>query len=92
MTARALLTALLLSLAFLCLAFPQALTQNNPPAPVIDALEAAPSPTSPRKVIVGAYINDIQQLDFKTNHYAIDLYVWFAGRETRPILPRPWNS
>jgi len=28
-------------------------------------------------VIVGAHINDIQQLDFKTNNYVIDLYVWF---------------
>ena len=86
MTARSLLTALLLPLMFLCLASPQAQAQSNPPASVIDALEAAPSPTSPRKVIVGAYINDIQQLDFKTNHYAIDLYVWFRwkGDETDP--------
>ncbi len=28
-------------------------------------------------MIVGAHINDIQQLDFKTNNYVIDLYVWF---------------
>jgi hypothetical protein len=32
------------------------------------------------KVIVGAYINDIQELDFKTNNYAIDLYVWFRWK------------
>jgi len=32
---------------------------------------------TPAKVIVGAYINDIQELDFKTNNYVIDLYVWF---------------
>ncbi len=32
------------------------------------------------KVTVGAYINDIQQLDFKTNNYAVDLYVWFRWK------------
>jgi hypothetical protein len=30
-----------------------------------------------RPVVVGAYINDIQQLDFKSSNYAIDFYVWF---------------
>jgi hypothetical protein len=28
-------------------------------------------------VIVGAYINDVQELDFKANNYIVDLYVWF---------------
>lgn len=46
------------------------------PKPVIEAIEDAPTP-EPQEVIVGAYINDIQQLDFKTNNYVIDLYVWF---------------
>ena len=36
------------------------------------------------KSFVGAYINDIQQLDFKTNNYVIDLYVWF--RWTSPDI------
>lgn len=36
----------------------------------------APS-DAPVKVTVGAYVNDIQQPDFKSNSYAIDLYVWF---------------
>jgi hypothetical protein len=40
--------------------------------------------------VVGAYINDIQELDFKTNSYAIDLYVWFRWRGLTP--PRPWSS
>ncbi|HET7852739.1 MAG TPA: hypothetical protein VFK91_08340, partial [Methyloceanibacter sp.] len=35
---------------------------------------------APVKVVVGAYINDIQELDFKTNSYAIDLYVWFRWK------------
>ncbi len=41
---------------------------------------------TPAKVIVGAYINDIQELDFKTNNYVIDLYVWFRwqGADANP--------
>jgi len=43
-----------------------------------DPAVAAPhTPEQPVKVVVGAYVNDIQELDFKTNSYAIDLYVWF---------------
>jgi hypothetical protein len=41
--------------------------------------QAAPT-DGPVKVIVGAYINDIQQPDFKSNSYAIDLYFWFRWR------------
>ena len=52
----------------------------NPPRAVMEAIEAAPVPEAPRQVVVGAYINDIQQLDFKTNNYVIDLYVWFRWR------------
>lgn len=49
------------------------------PEPVIEAIENAPTPT-PQEVILGAYINDIQQLDFKANNYVIDLYVWFRWK------------
>jgi len=47
--------------------------------------QPAPSPMeapsdAPVKVTVGAYVNDIQQPDFKSNSYAIDLYVWFRWR------------
>lgn len=42
---------------------------------------ATPVSAAPEKVTVGAYINDIQQLDFKTNNYTIDLYVWFRWRD-----------
>jgi Neurotransmitter-gated ion-channel transmembrane region len=47
---------------------------------------AAAANEAPAKVIVGAYINDIQELDFKTNNYVIDLYVWFRwkGADTNP--------
>jgi hypothetical protein len=41
---------------------------------------------APAKVVVGAYVNDIQELDFKTNNYVIDLYVWFRwqGADANP--------
>jgi hypothetical protein len=48
-----------------------------PPDAVTEAVAASPTPGGPAKVVVGAYINDIQELDFKSNSYAIDLYVWF---------------
>ena len=51
----------------------------NAPRPVIEAIKEAPTP-KPEEVIVGAYINDIQQLDFKSNNYVIDLYVWFRWK------------
>lgn len=49
------------------------------PNPVTEAIQNAPKP-GPEEVIVGAYINDIQQIDFKTNNYLIDLYVWFRWK------------
>jgi hypothetical protein len=57
--------------------------QTTPSAPdaapraVTEAIEAAPTPGAPTQVIVGAYVNDIQQIDFKANNYIVDLYVWF---------------
>src|SRR5512141_2731117 len=47
------------------------------PSAVTEEVAAQPTPAAPVKVVIGAYINDIQELDFKTNSYAIDLYVWF---------------
>ncbi|MGH6831671.1 MAG: hypothetical protein ACRECM_01405 [Methyloceanibacter sp.] len=47
-------------------------------APMVFACAFAPSiQAAPAKVTVGAYLNDIQQPDFKANSYAIDLYIWF---------------
>ena len=52
------------------------------PAPraVMEAIQASPTPDAPNQVIVGAYINDIQELDFKANNYVVDLYVWFRWK------------
>jgi len=55
-------------------------TTGEPPKAVTDAVAAAPMPDDPAKIVLGAYINDIQELDFKTNSYAIDLYVWFRWK------------
>jgi hypothetical protein len=59
---------------------------QSPPSAVTEAIAASPSPDSPAQVIVGAYINDIQELDFKANNYVVDLYVWFRwnGSELDP--------
>jgi neurotransmitter-gated ion-channel len=57
--------------------------QDALPRPVMEAIESSPAP-KPEEVLVGAYVNDIQQLDFKTNNYVIDLYVWF--RWTSPDI------
>jgi len=46
----------------------------------MEAIAASPTPNSPAEVIVGAYINDIQELDFKANNYVVDLYVWFRWK------------
>ena len=56
------------------------------PSAVTKEVAAEPTPEAPAKVVIGAYINDIQELDFKTNSYAIDLYVWFRwkGAELDP--------
>lgn len=77
--AAALLTVTLAGLAPSPVASEQA-TTGDPPKAVTDAVAAAPMPDDPAKIVLGAYINDIQELDFKTNSYAIDLYVWFRWK------------
>ena len=57
------------------------------PKPVTEAIAASPAPQAPMQVIVGAYINDIQELDFKTNSYAVDLYVWFRWKPSADLNP-----
>lgn len=46
---------------------------SAPPQEVLAQIAAAQVPDSPAKVVVGAYINDI-------NSYAVDLYVWFRWK------------
>lgn len=42
--------------------------------------EAVTQNTSPEEVVVGVYINDIQQLDLQTHSYAMDFYVWLRWK------------
>ena len=83
---------------FVCpLAWSEA-AKSTPPEAVMEAIAAAPAPDSPAQVIVGAYINDIQELDFKANNYVVDLYVWFRWKRsdldpstrTRRRRPKTW--
>src|SRR5262245_18534335 len=53
---------------------------EEPAKAAADAATKAATPEDSSKVIIGAYVNDIQELDFKTNSYAVDLYVWFRWK------------
>jgi len=63
----------------ICLPAQAQVPARDIPKAVRQAIENAAEP-GPEQVIVGAYINDIQQVDFKTNNYVIDLYVWFRWK------------
>jgi hypothetical protein len=49
--------------------------ETTPETAVTEAVEAA-APAGPREVVVGVYVNDIQQLDLQTHSYVMDFYVW----------------
>lgn len=38
---------------------------------------------NPETVVVGAYLNDIQNLDIKSHSYAADFYLWFRWKNPR---------
>lgn len=65
----------------------QAQTTSDPTtteAAVADAATSTATPAGPDEVIVGVYVNDIQQLDLQTHSYAMDFYVWM--RWTNPDI------
>jgi Neurotransmitter-gated ion-channel transmembrane region len=76
------------------MALPSFAQETAPVPPSTDAVattaEAADTmpddgvPSEPDQVIVGIYINDIQQLDLQTHSYAMDFYVWL--RWTNPDI------
>ncbi|MFN8743117.1 MAG: hypothetical protein ACK5YR_24555 [Pirellula sp.] len=37
--------------------------------------------TSPNRVIVGVYVNDVQSLNLREHSYSMDIYVWFRWRD-----------
>lgn len=58
------------------------------PGAVAAAAEAETAkPAGPNAVTLGVYINDIQDLDFRTNSYIVDLYMWFrwTNKDADPI-------
>jgi hypothetical protein len=40
----------------------------------------APAFSKPEKVLVGAYINDIKEVDLASNSYNVDMYVWLRWK------------
>lgn len=49
--------------------FPLIIWANNAPLSVIKL--------PPSKVFVGAYINQISNINLKTNNFDVDMYLWF---------------
>jgi hypothetical protein len=47
-----------------------------------DPLPATPQAETmkPERVVVGIYVNDIQEVDFPTHSYAVDFYAWFRWK------------
>ncbi|MBA2127361.1 hypothetical protein DLM45_14175 [Hyphomicrobium methylovorum] len=81
-------------LAVLLLALQPRVANAEPPQPAqtMPSLQAAPTAPdahagnaggegTPHRVVVGLYINDIQEVSFPTHSYAIDLYVWFRWKD-----------
>lgn len=69
-----------------CLLLPAgARGQATEPAPVPPAIAAPPG-----RVVVGAFINDVQSIDLKLHSYAVDIYIWFRWRD--PALDSPADS
>jgi hypothetical protein len=62
----------------------EATTPPETPEAVTEAVEGAEQPSGPDEVVVGVYINDIQQLDLQTHSYAMDFYIWL--RWTNPDI------
>ncbi|MBU3751802.1 MAG: hypothetical protein FGM52_15420, partial [Mycobacterium sp.] len=48
--------------------------------PGLSARPAHAEGAKPQQVVVGAYINDIQELDTETGSFTIDFYMWFRWR------------
>jgi hypothetical protein len=46
---------------------------------------AAAAQAEPARVVVGTYVNKIQDLDFRNNKYAIDFYLWFRWKADGPL-------
>lgn len=47
---------------------------------LLGAPRAGAADAQPAQVVVGTYINKIQDLSFRENRYAVDFYIWFRWR------------
>jgi hypothetical protein len=54
--------------------------QDVPVPPAVQSAVEAAAPPVAEKVTVGAYINDIHELDFRSHTYSVDLYIWFRWK------------
>lgn len=84
--------ALFLALLFWPLSALQA--QNKMPAvpPIAVTSDDIPPPVKyekPERVVVGAHINDILEVDMRSHSYRLDMYVWFRWKD--PAL-KPWET
>jgi hypothetical protein len=62
--------------AMLCLWIsPMAIAQDQA-SPADMPSTSAPAAPAPTKVTIGAYVNDIKEVDLASNSYNVDLYVW----------------
>ncbi len=63
----------------------QAGAKAKAPALLAQAIKTTPVPESapgkPAMVVVGAYLNDVEEIDFMSHSYSIDFYVWFRWRD-----------
>jgi hypothetical protein len=60
---------------------------------VLTLLGSSPALAQPSSVVMGAYVNKIQDIDFRDNRYAIDFYLWFRWKaEGRLVDYKPLDS
>jgi hypothetical protein len=69
--------AALVLLVLLATSGPLAVAAAKGGRPAAENSAAGPSPSQPAKVLAGVYIQDIHELDYRSNSYVADLYVWF---------------
>lgn len=52
------------------------LVGQDQPGDGAESLPSEPAPSAPTRVLVGAYVNDIKEVDLASNSYNVDMYVW----------------
>jgi hypothetical protein len=84
-TARGLATAILMVCLFglpllMALAGMTAFAQEQTGAAPGPGVAAAAPEAGPEVVTIGAYLNDVQAIDFKNHNYMVDFYLWFRWK------------